>query len=245
MTMDDNRENTAPLVRERLIKEMDAQERPREKVMRHGIKSLSDAELMALIFSTGIKGKSVIELSRDILRDNDGHLSKVAHLSVNEMLRRYKGIGPAKAITLLAALELGSRSAADAARSDNPVISSSQIAYDLMKHHFERLDHEEFWVAFLSQRGKVIREVKIGQGGLTGTVADVKLIMRSAIESLAAAMIVFHNHPSGNLKPSIQDDALTKRICEAAKFIDTRVHDHIIITDGGYYSYNDQGRLPS
>lgn len=243
MTMDDNIENMSPLVRDRLIREMDADERPREKALRHGIKSLSDTELMAIIFSTGIKGKSVIELSRDILTDNDRHLSKVARLSVSDMLRRYKGIGPAKAITLLAALELGSRSAADAMRIDNPVVASSEIAYNLMRHHLERLDHEEFWVILLARNGKVIREVKIGQGGITGTVVDIKLIMRSAIEDLASAMILFHNHPSGNLKPSAQDDALTKRIVEAAKYIDTHVNDHIIISDGGYYSYNDQGRM--
>ncbi len=232
-----------PEIRDRLIKEMSSDERPREKAIRHGIKTLTDTELMAIIFSTGLKGKSVIELSRDILSDNDNHLSKVAHLSVPEMLRRYKGIGPAKAITLLAALELGSRSAADAAKIDNPPVTSSEIAYKLMKHHFERLDHEEFWVLLLSQSGRAIREVKIGQGGVTATVVDVKLIMRAAIEHLASAMIVFHNHPSGSLNPSRQDDELTKKIAEAARYIDARLNDHIIISDAGYFSYNDQGRL--
>lgn len=237
----DSTQNTE--IRERLIKEMSSEERPREKAMRYGIKSLTDTELMAIIFSTGLKGKSVIELSRDILSDNDNHLSKVARLSVNEMLKRYKGIGPAKAITLLAALELGSRSAADAAKIDNPAILSSEMAYKLMKHHFERLDHEEFWVLLLSQSGRVLREVKIGQGGITGTAVDVKLIMRAAIEHLASAMIVFHNHPSGTLRPSHQDDAITKKIGDAARLIDTRLNDHIIITDASYYSYNDEGRL--
>lgn len=237
----DSTQNTE--IRERLIKEMSSEERPREKAMRYGIKSLTDTELMAIIFSTGLKGKSVIELSRDILSDNDNHLSKVARLSVNEMLKRYKGIGPAKAITLLAALELGSRSAADAAKIDNPAILSSEMAYKLMKHHFERLDHEEFWVLLLSQSGRVLREVKIGQGGITGTAVDIKLIMRAAIEHLASAMIVFHNHPSGTLRPSHQDDAITKKIGDAARLIDTRLNDHIIITDASYYSYNDEGRL--
>ena len=143
--------------RDRLIKEMDRDERPREKAIKYGIKSLSDNELMAIIFSTGLKGKSVIEMSRDILSDNKGHLSKVARLSVAEMLKRYKGIGPAKALTLLAALELGSRSAADAATIDDPVVNSSGVAYSIMKHHFERLDHEEFWVLLLSERLKLVR----------------------------------------------------------------------------------------
>ena len=225
------------------VKEMDRDERPREKAIKYGIKSLSDNELMAIIFSTGLKGKSVIEMSRDILSDNKGHLSKVARLSVAEMLKRYKGIGPAKALTLLAALELGSRSAADAATIDDPVVNSSGVAYSIMKHHFERLDHEEFWVLLLSQSGKPIREIKIGQGGVAATAVDVKLIMKAAIEHLASAMIVFHNHPSGNLKPSAQDNALTIKIREAAKLIDTRLNDHIIITDASYYSYNDDGRL--
>ncbi len=229
--------------RDRLIKEMDRDERPREKAIKYGIKSLSDNELMAIIFSTGLKGKSVIEMSRDILSDNKGHLSKVARLSVAEMLKRYKGIGPAKALTLLAGLELGSRSAADAATIDDPVVNSSGVAYSIMKHHFERLDHEEFWVLLLSQSGKPIREIKIGQGGVAATAVDVKLIMKAAIEHLASAMIVFHNHPSGNLKPSAQDNALTIKIREAAKLIDTRLNDHIIITDASYYSYNDDGRL--
>ena len=241
--MQNNSDTINDTCRERLIREMGKDERPREKALKFGIKSLSDTELMAIIFSTGLKGKSVIELSRDMLADNDGHLSKLARLSVSEMLKRYKGIGPAKAITLLAALELGSRSAADAARTDNPAIRSSDVAYTLMKHHFERLDHEEFWVLLISQSGKPIREIKIGQGSVTATAVDVKLIMKAAIENLASAMIVFHNHPSGNLKPSPQDDALTSKIKEAAKYIDTRLNDHIIVTDASYYSYNDEGRL--
>lgn len=239
-----NEKHPPVVVRERLIREMASDERPREKAIRHGVKSLTDIELMAIIFGTGLKGKSVIELSRDIIDDNDRHLSKVARLGVSDLLRRYKGIGPAKAITLLAALELGSRSAADAAKVDNPVVNSSDIAYKIMSHHFERLGHEEFWIMLLSQSGKVIREVRISSGGLTATVADIKIIMRCAIDDLASAMILFHNHPSGNPRPSVQDDNLTRRICEAAKYIDTRVNDHIIVTDGAYYSYNDEGRMP-
>lgn len=243
MNNNETEPNKTLQVRDRLIREMANDERPREKAERYGIKSLTDIELMAIIFSTGLKGKSVIELSRDILKDNADHLSKVARLSVKEMLKRYKGIGPAKAISLLAALELGARSAADAARLDEPTITSSEIAWRHMKHHFEHLDHEEFWVLLISQSGKPIREVKIGQGGVTGTAVDVKLIMKAAIDNLASAMILFHNHPSGNLSPSSQDIALTDKIKDAAKFIDTRVNDHIIVTDGGYYSFNDDGRL--
>lgn len=226
-----------------LIRDLADSEKPREKAMRLGFKALTDAELMALLFSTGLKGKSVLVMSEEILHDNDYHLSRLARLSVSEMLARYKGIGPAKAITLLAALELGSRSAVDAARLEYPAITSSEIAYRHMKHHFERLDHEEFWVLLLSNAGHPVRECKIGQGGVTGTVADVKIIMRAVVESLASSIILFHNHPSGTLRPSPQDDALTRKISEAARLLDSKVNDHIIITDAGYYSYNDEGRL--
>ena len=227
-----------------LIRDMAEDQRPREKALRHGIKSLSNAELMAILFGTGMRGKSVITLSEEILRDNDNHLSRVARLSVKDFMNRYKGVGMAKAISILAALELGSRSAADAASITLPVINSSKIAVEVMRHHFERLPHEEFWIMLLSQAGKVIREVCVSRGGISLTAVDVKLILKSAIENYASAMILFHNHPSGALKPSPQDDALTRKICEAARLLDIRVNDHIIITDGAHYSYHDNGLMP-
>ncbi len=227
-----------------LIRDMAEDQRPREKALRHGIKSLSNAELMAILFGTGMRGKSVITLSEEILRDNDNHLSREARLSVKDFMNRYKGVGMAKAISILAALELGSRSAADAASITQPVINSSKIAVEVMRHHFERLPHEEFWIMLLSQAGKVIREVCVSRGGISLTAVDVKLILKSAIENYASAMILFHNHPSGALKPSPQDDALTRKICEAARLLDIRVNDHIIITDGAHYSYHDNGLMP-
>ncbi len=227
-----------------LIREMAEDERPREKALKQGIKSLSNAELMAILFGTGMRGKSVIRLSEEILHDNGNHLSKVARLTVKDFMNRYKGVGMAKAISILAALELGSRSAADAASISQPVINSAKIAVEVMKHHFDRLPHEEFWVMLLSQSGKILREVCISKGGISLTAVDVKLIFKSAIENYASAMILFHNHPSGALQPSPQDDNLTKKICEAAKILDMRVNDHIIITDGSYYSYHDNGRMP-
>lgn len=227
-----------------LIRDMVADERPREKAMRLGIKALSNTELMAIIFATGVAGKSVIELSNEILASAGGHLSKVARLSVAEFRRQFKGIGTAKAIALLAALELGARSAADAQTVDDPAIRSARDVYNLMRHHLERLPHEEFWVIYLSQAGRVIREVNISRGGLASTVVDPKIIMRGALESYAAALILVHNHPSGSLKPSLQDDNLTKKIVDAAALFDIRVNDHLIVTDAGYYSYCDEGRMP-
>lgn len=226
-----------------LIRDMAVDERPREKMLHLGAKALSDAELMAIIFSTGMKGKSVIQLSQEILADNQGHLSRVARLSVQDFLNRYKGIGQAKAITLLAALEMGARAAADAARIDNPTIRDSRTAYEIMRHRLERLGHEEIWVMLLSQSGKSLRETCVGRGGVSSTPADPKLILKPAIEHLASAIILFHNHPSGNLRPSPQDDSLTDKIKKATALLDIRLNDHIIITDSGYYSYNDEGRL--
>lgn len=228
---------------EELIKDMAESERPREKAMMHGVESLSDAELMAIIFATGIKGKSVVQLCKEILESKDGHLSKVTKMSVKELCKTYKGIGQVKAITLLAALQLGARAAKDAMVVDEVVISSSRVAYDLMRHRFERIQHEEFWVLLIDRAGHMIRDVRISQGGTAATVVDVKLIMKSAIESLAASIILFHNHPSGALRPSVEDDRLTKRIKEASAILDIRVSDHLIVTSTSYYSYADQGRI--
>ncbi|MDO4319184.1 MAG: DNA repair protein RadC [Bacteroidales bacterium] len=226
-----------------LIRDMQSEDRPREKAAKYGIKSLTDSELMALIFSTGLKGKSVIQLSNEILADNDNHLSKIARLNLTDFLKRYKGIGPAKAITLLAALEIGSRAAADAASLSSPVVTSSATAVSLMRRHLNNLPYEEFWVMMLSQAGKVIKEVNVSRGGVSATAVDVRIIMKHAIDNYASAMILFHNHPSGTQRPSAQDDALTQKIVNAASLFDIRVNDHIIVTDGCYYSYHDNSHL--
>ena len=226
-----------------LIRDMAKDERPREKAIRHGIKSLTDVELMAIIFGTGIQGKSVLMLCQEILADNDGHLSKVARLSVRDFMNRYKGIGEAKAISMLAALELGARASADAVTVHNPAVTSSKIAVDVMRPHFANLPYEEFWIMLLNQGGKVMKEVCVSRGGVSMTAVDVKIILKHAIENYASAMILFHNHPSGSLSPSPQDDNLTRKICEGARAIDVRVNDHIIITDGSFFSYHDNDRL--
>lgn len=217
--------------------------KPREKAMTYGIKSLSDAELMALIFATGIKGKSVLQMCSDILADNGNHISKVAQIDVKEFIRRYKGIGEAKALTMLAALELGSRAAADALKMTDVKITGSDTAYQYIKHKFDGLDHEEFWVLLLKQNGAPIRPVKIGQGGLTGTAVDHKIILREALAANSPRIMLFHNHPSGNIQPSQQDIVLTKKICEAAHLLDIAVLDHIILGTT-YYSFHDEGIMP-
>lgn len=227
-----------------LMRQMDADSRPRERAMRLGIKTLSDAELMAVIFATGIKGKSVLTLCSEMLHSKGGHLSQLARMTVQEICSQFKGIGPAKAISLLAALELGSRAADDATmiQRDAPV-DSSQRAYDRMRRHLERLDHEEFWAMLLSQNGRELRRLRIGQGGITATVVDIRQIIRAAIECQATSVIIFHNHPSGNLSPSVQDENITRRLCEACKLFELTVRDHLIVTDSSYYSFHDNGKI--
>ena len=227
----------------RLIRDIEAQDRPREKVLAGGIKSLTNSELMALLFATGIKGKSVIELCDDILKDNHNHLSLVTKMTVKDLCRRYKGIGPAKAITLLAALELGIRTVADEKQMDNPVVAGAEVAAEIMRPRFLMLNHEEFWVMYLNRAGHVIKEERISQGGTSSTAVDVKIILKHGIECLASSMLLFHNHPSGALRPSMEDDRLTKKIASAAAMLDIIVHDHIIITDAAYFSYADNGKL--
>ncbi len=228
------------------IHDMPDDQKPREKALACGIGSLTDAELMAIVFATGIRGKSVLRMSEEIIEANDGHLSLLTALDVKELCKRFKGIGPAKALTLLAGLELGVRAARDAARleAERKALTSPKIVWDLMHENLAGLEHEEFWVLYLNQAGKLIRKELVGRGGLSATVADVRLILREAIMNLASAMILVHNHPSGNLTPSPQDIALTRKIKEAAAYHDIRLNDHIIFTDTGFYSFHNEGRMP-
>jgi len=218
---------------------------PRERAIKQGFTSLSDREIMAILLGTGVQGKNVLDLSDEILRDNEGHLSKIATMTCSQMTSRYKGIGPGKALTVLAALELGKRASRDAAeieRARKP-ITSSDIIYRYMRHHFDSLDHEEFWILMLNRALRAIGEFCVSKGGMTATIVDIKLIVRQMLENGATAMILCHNHPSGNLKPSGEDDSITHRVKNAADIFDMRVIDHLIFTASGYYSYNDEGRL--
>ncbi len=218
---------------------------PREKAMAQGVKALSDKELMAAIFSTGIKGKDVFELSADILADNKGHLSDIARMTIGEFVERYKGIGPAKAVTLLAGIELGIRAAADAVAKSDDFANSSENVYRYIHEKTHHLDHEQFWVIYLKQNNAVIEAKLIGRGGWAATAVDIRIVLREALLLRSAAMILVHNHPSGNLRPSAQDMQLTRDIVSAAKIMKMRVLDHLIVSDNGYYSFNDEGCMPS
>lgn len=227
----------------RRISDMQDDDKPREKALSKGIRSLSDAELLAIIFGGGIPGMSVVDLARTIIHDCDGRVDNLARLSMNELMSKYKGVGPAKAVSLAAAFELGRRNNEQAAMRDDPVIRASKDVVSLMKPIIGQLDYEEFWVLMLSRSNRVAFKRCISQGGTAATVVDVKLLLKRVIDCLAESIILVHNHPSGNPLPSVQDDTLTKRISEGARILGINVFDHVIIAGSKFFSYNDQGKL--
>lgn len=231
--------------RSMLIRDLAADDKPREKALKNGISSLSDSELLAIIFATGLRGMSVLELSQSILKGVDFRIDRLAQLSIHEMTSKYKGVGTAKATTLSAAIELGRRCqrALQERNIRDTVITDSSSAYQLMRHDVELLDYEEFWILHLSRSNRVIFRECLSKGGVSGTFVDVKLLIKKAIDKLSSGLILVHNHPSGNCKPSGQDDNLTRKIVSAAELFDIKVLDHIIITPSGYYSYRDNGKI--
>jgi len=223
------------------IKDWAVEDRPREKLIKKGIISLSDAEIIALLIGTGSRKETAVELSRRILRDAGNNLNKMGKLSIRE-LQKYHGIGEAKAIAIAAALELGRRRKT-ATIQDKTQIKSSQDAYELMHPRLEDLPHEEFWVVLLNRANKIIDELKISHGGMTGTVTDVKIILKEAIDRRATGIIMCHNHPSGNTRPSKADVNITRKMKNAAAYLDIQVLDHIITGEKQYYSFADEGTL--
>lgn len=228
----------------RRIADLDINDKPREKALKHGVGSLSNAELIAIILGSGLPGRSVIDLSQQILQGCDNKLSHVGRLTIHELRSKFKGVGPAKAISLMAAVELGSRCVTAFALDDSdPTIRSSKDIHNFMRDKLQRPTHEEFWVLYLNRANKVMSAECISKGGLSSTIVDVKIILKGAIDKLASAIVLVHNHPSGNLIPSIQDDQMTRHVSEAAKLIDLKVIDHVIVSPSGFYSYYDEGRL--
>lgn len=228
-----------------LVKDMSPDDKPREKALANGIETLSSAELLAIIFGSGMRGKSVVDLSREILSGLDNRLDRLAQMSVQSLSNRYAGIGPAKAISLAAAIELGRRCQREieSNRDKDVAITGSSSIYREMRHNMENLQHEEFWAVFLSRSNKIIGKERISKGGVAMTVVDVKIIMKSALDRLASGIVLVHNHPSGNKMPSGQDDNITQRVHDAAKLFDMKLLDHLIITSSGFYSYHDEGKL--
>lgn len=223
-------------------KESNPTELPREKALKNGIESLETVELLAILLHTGVKGKSVLELSADILRESDNRLSHLARLSIHELKNKFKGLGTAKATTLAAAFALGARVHDDMQVSD-PQLTSSEAVYKCMVSRLKQLNYEVFYVLHLNRSNRLQWKEKVSQGGLAMTAVDPRLIAKSALDRLSSAVILCHNHPSGNLRPSVLDDQLTRRIVDVLKIIDVPVLDHVIIGQTGYYSYRDEGRL--
>jgi len=216
-------------------------DRPREKLLLKGRSSLSDAELLAILIGTGTKSLSAVDLAKQILQQVEQNINNLARLSVND-LTKIKGIGKAKAISIVSALELGRRRK-ETHQTTKPRITSSTDVVEVINPDLLDLNHEEFWIIILNRANYVLKKTQISRGGISGTVADPKLIFKSAIEQNGSSIILIHNHPSGNLKPSQADINLTKNLKEAGKFMEIPVLDHIIVSDNCYFSFADEGLI--
>jgi DNA repair protein RadC len=223
------------------IKNWASDDRPREKLVNKGPLALSDSELLAILIHHGTREKSAVELAREIMQLGKNNLQELGRLTVKEIMK-VKGIGLAKGIAIVAALELGRRRQA-AISLEKPVIKGSRDIAGYMQSLLSDLSHEVFAVVFLNRANKLLHFEIISRGGITGTVADPRIILKKALEEEAVGLILCHNHPSGNLSPSRADEELTRKIKQAAAFFDISVLDHIIVSSTGYFSFADEGLL--
>lgn len=217
------------------------EDRPREKLMALGAEALSNAELLAILIGSGSTKESAVDLMKHILNDCQNNLNTLGKMTIRE-LTEYTGMGPAKAVTVLAACELGKRRQLEKAE-ERPQINSAEAIYSVMHPKMQDLDVEEAWILLLNQNFRLIHKERISHGGITGVSVDVRIIMREALLHNATVVAFCHNHPSGSLHPSREDDALTQSIRKACEVMRLHLLDHVIITDGAYYSYHEQGRL--
>ena len=223
------------------IKNWSPEDRPREKLVMKGTGALSDAELIAILIGTGTTKITAGELARQMLQHVNNDLHSLARLTVKDLMK-IKGIGEAKAITIVAALELGRRRK-ELEPEAKPKIASSKDAFELLRGDLMDLPKEEFWVLLLNRANRVIAKRRISEGGVSGTVADPKIIFKLALEELASGVIVAHNHPSGNLSASQQDIDLTRKLKEGGKLLEIQLLDHIIVAGTRYYSFADNGQV--
>lgn len=223
------------------IKNWAEDDKPREKLVLKGRSVLSDAELIAILIGSGSKHESAVELSKRILATVNHNLNELGKLSVNQ-LKQFKGIGEAKAVSIAAALEVGRRRREDGVEKIFK-ISSSRDAFELLHPLMGELEHEEFWIIYLNNSNKVIHKSQLSKGGITGTLVDVRLVMKKALELGAIGIVLAHNHPSGTLKPSSADKQITKKLQNAAEALDIKVLDHLIVTQHNYLSFADKGML--
>ncbi|GHS91806.1 DNA repair protein [Bacteroidia bacterium] len=224
------------------VKHWAEEDRPREKILLKGIHSLSDAELLAIIISSGNRDETAVDLAQRILHSVGNSLNQLGKIPIKKLISDFKGIGEAKAITIAAVMELGKRRKSEDIFRQEKFMSSRNI-FKYFYPVFCDLPYEEFWVAFLNRSNRVIDRLKISQGGVSETVVDAKLILREALLRLASGIVLCHNHPSGSIDPSWQDDGITRKIKECCRMLDISVIDHLIFSDDKYYSYADEGRI--
>jgi len=223
------------------IKNWADDDKPREKLIQKGRAVLSDAELIAILIGSGSREESAVDLSKRILASVGNNLNELGKLSIKQLMR-FKGIGEAKAITIAAALEFGRRRRGEAAQIIEK-INSSKDAFELLQPLIGELSHEEFWLLYLNNSNKVLHKEQLSKGGMTGTLVDVRLVMKHALEHGAVGCILAHNHPSGTLKPSQPDKAITQKLKTAGQALDIKVLDHLIIAQNNYFSFADEGIL--
>lgn len=223
------------------IKHWDSADQPREKLETHGAQVLSNAELLAILIGSGTREQSAVQLCQEILQTHNHDLNVMSRLTIAD-LTKYKGIGHAKAITIMAAMEL-TRRRQQSEIEENPIVNFSAKAVQILRPHLSDLHHEEFWVLLLNKRLQLQKKQRISSGGLSATVADVRMILKLAISENAHSLILAHNHPSGSLEPSKADLDLTKKVKESAALMDIQLQDHVIITTKGFYSFADNGKI--
>ncbi|SFJ48143.1 RadC family protein [Olleya namhaensis] len=223
------------------IKNWSQDDQPREKLLYKGKATLSDAELVAILIGSGNRSESAVSLCKRILASVDNNLSDLGKLSIKQLME-FKGIGEAKAISIIAALELGRRRRGEEALQKKKIQSSKSV-FELMQPVIGELPHEEFWIVYLNNSNKVIYKNQLSKGGITGTLVDTRLVLKTALEVGAVGLILSHNHPSGTLKPSQADKDVTLKLKTAAQSLDIKVLDHLIITENAYFSFADEGML--
>ncbi len=227
--------------RKRSIPNWADDDKPREKLLSLGSPYLSDAELLAIILRSGARDKSAVALARDMLAIHDNSLMRLEESDIRDLMQ-FNGIGEAKAVAIKAALELGRRSQMTEVEKQ-PIINSSKLAFEVVSRDLGIQKHEECWALYLNRRNQLIAKERLSSGGVSGTVVDVRIILKKAIEKLASGVILCHNHPSGNLQASKADRAITSKLLEACRYLDLKLIDHLIVTRSGYFSFADEGEL--
>jgi len=223
------------------IKNWSEDDRPREKMLQKGRSTLSDAELIAILIGSGSRDESAVALSQRILASIENNLNELGKLSIRN-LTGFKGIGNAKAISIIAALELGRRRREEDVLEKKKITSSNSV-FELMQPLIGELPHEEFWIVYLNNSNKVLQKTQLSKGGITGTLVDIRIVLKNALQLGAVGIILVHNHPSGTLQPSLADKQLTQKIKTAGESLDIKVLDHIIITEKAYFSFADDNLL--